>query len=238
MKAPAEYIWIEGTELKSKTLMLDIGSDFKPENAPDWDIDAGDQTLIMRPVYYAEDPARGRKGILFLTELYKNPEEPADTNHRAKLRISLASGTDAVLPVFAIQQCALGGVKEKLPPSTRRKVIETHIKFCNEAGLDIEFYDASSPGTIEFGIDLDNEKNGGALYTADQLWVARWLLEKSAEAHDTTVRFDKSHTLTVESLRALEDGTVSASQHKTSAEEDPYCALLSLLDKKEVVDGK
>jgi glutamine synthetase len=67
-----------------------------------------------------------------------------------------------------------------------RDLAEEHLDACLRAGLKISGMNAEvMPGQWEFQVGPV-----GPLAASDQLWVARWLLEKIAERHHLIVSFD------------------------------------------------
>jgi glutamine synthetase len=66
-----------------------------------------------------------------------------------------------------------------------REIVEEHLDICLDAGLNVEGINAEvAAGQWEFQIFAKGAKEAG-----DQIWVARYLLERTAEAHGVTINW-------------------------------------------------
>ena len=213
MAYQAEYIWIDGTEptrkLRSKTKIVADAS--KP---PVWGFDGSSTNqatghfsdCVLRPVFTCADPLRGPKDVLVMCEVLNPDFTPHATNTRAAA-VATAKQFARFEPMFGIEQeytffqdgrpygwpetgypapqgpyyCGVGGTK--LPG---REIVEAHTLACLRAGLAIEGTNAEvMMGQWEFQMGvLDTVAIG------DQLWTARWLLERIAEDFGVDVSFD------------------------------------------------
>ena len=213
MSYQAEYIWIDGTEptpkLRSKTRVIADGR--KPII---WGFDGSSTNqatghfsdCVLNPVFTCADPLRGPKDILVMCEVLNPDMTPHPTNTRAA---ALAAATKYARfePKFGIEQeytfyqdgrpygwpeegypapqgpyyCGVGG--DKMPG---REIVEEHTLACIRAGIGIEGTNAEvMMGQWEFQVGVL-----GTVEVGDQLWTARWLLERIAEEFDVDVNFD------------------------------------------------
>ena len=212
MSYQAEYIWIDGNvptrTLRSKTKIVSDGQ--KP---PVWGFDGSStgQALglssdcVLVPVFTCPDPLRGPKDVLVMCEVLNSDLTPHETNERAAA-VATAKAYASFEPRFGIEQeytffqdgrplgwpevgfpapqgpyyCGVGGSK-----MAGRDIVEAHVIACLKAGLAIEGTNAEvmmSQWEFQIGV-LD------AVAIGDQLWVARWLLERIAEEFDVEVSY-------------------------------------------------
>ena len=213
MSYQAEYIWIDGTEptrkLRSKTRIIADGK--KPFI---WGFDGsstnqatGDfSDCVLIPVFTCPDPLRGPGDLLVMCEVLNADMTPHPTNTRAAAA-ETAKKYASFEPMFGIEQeytffqngrpygwpedgypapqgpyyCGVGGAK--MPG---RDIVEAHTLACIRAGLGIEGTNAEvMMGQWEFQVGVLD-----TLAVGDQLWVARWLLERIAEEFDVDVSWD------------------------------------------------
>ncbi len=208
MKIKAEYIWIDGHSptpgLRSKTKILDKKIT-KVSELPKWGFDGSSteqaeghfSDCMLQPVFFVSDPIRGNPHILVLCEVLNADGTIHATNTRAKLREVLKKSKNED-PWFGIEQeytlfkdgrplgfpengfpapqgqyyCSVGGQN-----AFGRPLIEKHLDMCLAAGLSISGINAEvMPGQWEFQVGTL-----GALEVSDELWIARWLLNRLAE---------------------------------------------------------
>jgi glutamine synthetase len=209
----AEYIWIDGTEptrgLRSKTKI--VGDGKKP---PVWGFDGSSTNqatghfsdCVLMPVFTCPDPLRGPNDVLVMCEVLNPDMTPHATNTRAAL-VEAQKKYANQEPMFGIEQeytffkdgrpygwpevgfpapqgpyyCGVGGTK--MPG---RDIVEAHTLACLRAGLAIEGTNAEvMMGQWEFQLGVLSPVMMG-----DQMWVARWLLERIAEEFEVDVSFD------------------------------------------------
>jgi glutamine synthetase len=209
----AEYIWIDGSEptrkLRSKTKIVADG-----QEPPVWGFDGsstnqatGDKSdCVLNPVFTCADPLRGPHDRLVMCEVLNSDMTPHVTNTRAAA-VGAAQRFASFEPMFGVEQeytffkderpygwpavgfpapqgpyyCGVGG--SKMPG---REIVEEHTLACQKAGLAIEGTNAEvMMGQWEFQVGVL-----GAVEIGDQLWTARWLLERIAEEFDVDVSFD------------------------------------------------
>ncbi len=213
MAYKAEYIWIDGTEptakLRSKTKVLADGADL-----PIWGFDGsstnqapGDKSdCVLRPVFTCMDPIRGGSNKLVMCEVLYIDMTPHVTNLRAVLQ-GVADKYADQESLFGIEQeynffqegrplgFPLGGFPGPQGPYYcgvgadevyGREIVEAHLDACLEAGLSISGINAEvMPGQWEFQVGPL-----GPLDVADELWIARWLLNRIAEDFGVAVTID------------------------------------------------
>ena len=215
MKVKAEYIWIDGYEptagLRSKTKVLD-NTVASVSELPTWGFDGsstlqadgGDSDCMLKPVWMCPDPIRGGENILVMNEVCNADGTPHRSNARAAL-VETASKFANHNPWFGIEQEYVlmdgkqpaGWPSEGFPERPQgpyycsvgaedvaaRSMVEDHLDLCLEAGLEVSGVNAEVMlGQWEYQVGPLP-----ALEVADQLWVARWLLERVGEEYGLRV---------------------------------------------------
>ncbi|WBB59787.1 glutamine synthetase beta-grasp domain-containing protein [Streptomyces sp. WMMC500] len=209
----AEYIWIDGTQptakLRSKTKIVATGAE-----PPVWGFDGSSTNQaegsssdrVLKPVFTCPDPLRGGSDVLVLCEVLDTDLSPHASNTRAELR-EVAERFAGQEPVFGIEQeytffrgsRPLGFPENGFPAPQGgyycgvgadeifgREVVEAHLDNCLKAGLGLSGINAEvMPGQWEFQVGPL-----GPLEVADQLWVARWLLYRTAEDFGVSATLD------------------------------------------------
>lgn len=213
MTYKAEYIWIDGTaptaKLRSKTRILADGAE-----PPLWGFDGSSTNqatghssdLVLKPVASFPDPIRGGAHRLVLCEVFTTAGTPHPSNTRAALR-EVAERYAAQESLFGIEQeytffqgsRPLGFPENGFPAPQGgyycgvgadeifgRPVVEKHLDNCLAAGLGICGINAEvMPGQWEFQVGPL-----GPLEVSDHLWVARWLLYRTAEDFGISATLD------------------------------------------------
>jgi glutamine synthetase len=209
----AEYIWIDGSEptarLRSKTRILADGAEL-----PTWGFDGSSTNQaeghasdrVLKPVFSCPDPIRGGDDLLVLCEVFNIDGSAHETNTRALLR-PIAEQFVGQEAIFGIEQ-EYNFFKDGRPfgfpvngyPAAQggyycgvgadevfgRDVVELHMERCLIAGLAFCGINAEvMPGQWEFQIGPVD-----ALTVSDHLWIARWLLYRTAEEFDVAVTID------------------------------------------------
>lgn len=213
MAYQAEYIWVDGTQpsplLRSKTKIMPDGKE-----PPIWGFDGssteqatGDKSdCVLKPVWVCPDPIRGGDNVLVMCEVLLVDMKPHPTNTRAACE-KVAKKYAKHDPWFGIEQeytmLRLDGTPYGFPeggfPAPQgpyycgvgagrvvgRPIIERHTQACLDAGIAISGTNAEvMPGQWEFQVGP-----AGPLEASDQLWVARWLLQRIAEDYDVVISF-------------------------------------------------
>ncbi|WP_354643071.1 glutamine synthetase [Kitasatospora camelliae] len=213
MSYRAEYIWIDGTaptaQLRSKTRIL---ADW--DELPLWGFDGSSTNQaeghssdrVLKPVFTCPDPIRGGQNLLVLCEVLDTDMKPHASNTRAQLR-QVAVQFAQQEPLFGIEQeytlfqgsRPLGFPEGGYPAPQGgyycgvgageifgREIVEKHLEYCLAAGLGICGINAEvMPGQWEFQVGPLSPVD-----VADQLWVARWLLHRTAEEFGVRVTLD------------------------------------------------
>ncbi|WP_020527122.1 glutamine synthetase beta-grasp domain-containing protein [Flexithrix dorotheae] len=211
-KAKLEYIWLDGYKptqsLRSKTKIV---KDFsgKLEDCPMWSFDGssteqaegGSSDCLLKPVAIYPDPAR-KNGYLVMTEVLNADGTPHETNGRATI-----DDDDNDFWFGFEQEYFLWDPATDLPfgfpsggyPAPQgpyycsvgaknaygREIIEEHLDLCIEAGLNVEGINAEvAAGQWEFQCFAKGAQEAG-----DEIWVARYLLERTAEKYGLSINW-------------------------------------------------
>jgi glutamine synthetase len=247
MAYKAEYIWIDGTEptakLRSKTKILADGAEpgiwgFDGSSTNQAPGKASD--CVLQPVFTCPDPIRGGANVLVLCEVLLTDMTPHPTNTRAKLR-PVAEQYAAQEPMFGLEQEYTffeGSRPLGFPPAGfpapqggyycgvgadeifGRPIVEQHLENCLVAGLSISGINAEvMPGQWEFQVGPLSP-----LDVADQLWVARWLLYRTAED------FGASATLDPKPVKGDWNGAGCHTNFSTQAMREAYDPIITACD--------
>ena len=213
MKSKLEYIWLDGSKptqrLRSKTKIKENFSG-KLEDCPIWSFDGsstqqvtgGYSDLLLNPVALFPDPER-TNGYLVMTEVLNSDGTPHSTNARATI-----SNEDDEDFWFGFEQeyflydmntnMPLGFPRNGFPApqgpyycgvgarhAFGRDIVEDHFDLCIDAGLNIEGINAEvAAGQWEFQIFAKGARSAG-----DQVWLARYLLERTTEKYGVYVEW-------------------------------------------------
>jgi len=215
-RVQAYYIWIDGTGqgIRGKTKSLDKKPD-SVKDLPIWNYDGSstyqaegsNSDTYLHPVKIYPDPFRGGDNILVMCETYKYNKQPTDTNNR-KTCNEIMERAKGEHPWFGIEQeytlldqdgHPFGWPKNGFPGPQGpyycgvgadkvygRDIVEAHYRACMYAGIRISGTNAEvMPAQWEFQV---GPCEGIAM--GDDLWVARYLLERVAEEFGVVVSFD------------------------------------------------
>ncbi len=213
-KIKLEYIWLDGNEptqiLRGKTKVVD-SSKFsgKLEECDQWSFDGsstqqaegGSSDCILDPVYICNDPGRTNAYIVMCQVL--SPDGfPHPSNGRAMINDDDGDfwfGFEQEYTLWDKTTNKPLGFPEKGYPAPQgpyycsvgaknafgREIVEEHLDICLDAGLNVEGINGEvMAGQWEFQIFAK-----GAASAGDQIWVARYLLERVAEAYDVVVNW-------------------------------------------------
>ncbi len=210
--AKLEYVWLDGYKptqsLRSKTK---IEKDFsgKLEDCPMWSFDGssteqapgGSSDCLLKPVFICKDPQR-KDGYLVMAEVLKADGTAHESNGRATIE------DDDNDFWFGFEQeyflwnpetnkplgFPAGGYPGPQGPyycsvgannAYGRNIIEEHLDVCLEAGLNVEGINAEvAAGQWEFQIFAKGAKEAG-----DQIWIARYLLERIGEEYGVSINW-------------------------------------------------
>lgn len=209
-KSKLEYIWLDGYEptanLRSKTKIVeDFGGTLA--ECPLWSFDGsstrqaegGASDCLLKPVALYPDPDR-KNGWLVMTEVLNADGTAHVSNGRA-----LIDDNDNDF-WFGFEQeyflwdpetnLPLGFPKDQTPQGQfycsagaknafGREMVEEHLDQCLEAGLNIEGINAEvAAGQWEF-----QGFSKGAAEAGDEMWVARYLLERLGEKYGLAINW-------------------------------------------------
>jgi glutamine synthetase len=211
-KSKLEYIWLDGYKptqsLRSKTKIVNNFSG-KLEDCEIWCFDGssteqapgGSSDCLLQPVFICNDPQR-KNGYLVMCEVLS----PDGTAHPSNARATIDDDDNDFwfgfeqeyflwnpeinkplgFPVngFPAPQgqyyCSVGAAN-----AFGRNIVEEHLDVCLEAGLNVEGINAEvAAGQWEFQIFAKGAKAAG-----DQIWIARYLLERIGEAHGVVINW-------------------------------------------------
>ncbi|MGF7039502.1 glutamine synthetase beta-grasp domain-containing protein [Mucilaginibacter lappiensis] len=212
MATKLEYIWLDGYKptqsLRSKTK---IEKDFsgKLEDCPLWSFDGssteqapgGSSDCVLKPVFICKDPQR-KDAFLVMCEVLDSKGEAHESNGRAHIE-----DDDNDFWFGFEQEYFLWDPKTNKPlgfpaggyPGPQgpyycsvgannaygREIVEEHLDVCLEAGLNVEGINAEvAAGQWEFQIFAKGAKEAG-----DQIWVARYLLERIGESYGVAINW-------------------------------------------------
>lgn len=203
-KAKLEYIWLDGYEptqnMRSKTMVRDnFSGDL--EDCPQWMFDGsstrqaegGASDCLLEPVAIFPDPQR-INGYLVMCEVLNADGTPHSSNARSTIDDDDADfwfgyeqeyfimDADTQLPVGfpvggypgpqGLYYCSVGGKN-----THGRAFVEEHADLCLEAGINFEGINQEvACGQWEFQVFAKGAKRAG-----DELWVARYLLDRLTE---------------------------------------------------------
>ena len=211
-KSKLEYIWLDGyvptQSLRSKTKIVD---DFTGhiDDCPLWSFDGSSteqaeghsSDCLLMPVALFPDPDRNN-GYLVMCEVLNADGTPHASNARA-----LVQDDDKDFWFGFEQEYFLWDVETDKPygfPSSGypgpqgpyycsvgakntygREIIEEHLDLCLEAGINVEGINAEvATGQWEFQIFAEGAKEAG-----DQIWVARYIMERTAEKYGLAINW-------------------------------------------------
>ncbi|MBX2845987.1 MAG: glutamine synthetase beta-grasp domain-containing protein [Saprospiraceae bacterium] len=210
--AKLEYIWLDGFQpvqsLRSKTkIVKDFGGTL--EECPMWSFDGsstqqaegGSSDCLLKPVRLFPDPGR-KNGWLVMTEVLNPDGTPHESNGRATIddedkdfwfgfeqeyflwdpstNKPLGFPAEGYPEPQGQYYCSVGGKN-----AFGREIIEEHLDLCLEAGLNVEGINAEvAAGQWEF-----QTFDKGAKEAGDQIWLGRYLLERTAEKYGISIEY-------------------------------------------------
>lgn len=206
-KSKLEYIWLDGYEptanLRSKTKVVDNFSG-KLEDCQNWSFDggstkqavAGSSDCLLKPIAIFPDPNR-INGYLVMTEVLNPDGTPHESNSRARIDDDLDNDfwfgfeqeyfimdKHTQLPLGfpvggypgpqGMYYCSVGGKN-----THGRSFVEEHADLCIAAGLNFEGINQEvASGQWEFQLFAEGARKAG-----DEIWVARYLLDRLTEKY-------------------------------------------------------
>lgn len=214
----AEYVWIASVKNMTEPNMRSKARVFesKPasvDDVPCWNFDGSStgqaactesSEVVLVPVFMCTDPFRGAPHVLILCDSRTN-DEPSPREQA--LDVFLPDAVKRDQPWFGLEQeyvfmdasaAPLHWLKRTPRPGNKihycgvgvraawgRNLADEHLKMCIAAGLKVAGMNGEvMPSQWEFQIGPCVGIDAG-----DQLWMARYLLLRVAEAHDVEVSF-------------------------------------------------
>jgi glutamine synthetase len=212
MKTKLEYIWLDGyfptQNMRSKTKVVE-DFDGTVEACPVWAFDgsstqqaSGDSSdCLLKPVAIFPDPQRVN-GFLVMTEVMNADGTPHVTNARASIldddndfgfgfeQEYFLMDVETQLPLGfplggypgpqGMYYCSVGGKN-----THGRNFVEEHSDLCIEAGINFEGINQEvACGQWEFQLFAKGAKKAG-----DELWVARYLLDRLTEDYNYYIEY-------------------------------------------------
>ena len=211
-KSKLEYIWLDGyrptQSLRSKTLIVDDFSG-KVEDAPIWAFDGSSteqaegnaSDCLLKPCAAFPDPVRfGGNGWLVMAEVLNADSAPHVSNARATIDdddddfwFGFEQEYTIIDPETSLP---LGFPRDGFPPpqgpyytsvGTRfnhgREMVDQHVHICLEAGINLEGINSEvMMGQWEYQIFAK-----GAGRAGDEMWVARYLMERLSESYGVII---------------------------------------------------
>ncbi len=206
-KSKLEYIWLDGYKptqnMRSKTK---VENDFsgKLEDCPIWSFDGSStrqakgesSDCILKPIAIYQDPAR-KNAYLVMTEVLNADGTAHESNARATIDDNdedfwfgfeqeyFIMDTHTQLPLGfpiggypgpqGLYYCSVGGKN-----THGRDFVDEHADLCIAAGLNFEGINQEvASGQWEFQLFAKGAKKAG-----DEIWLARYLLDRLTEKYD------------------------------------------------------
>ncbi len=213
-KHKLQYVWLDGNEpmqqMRCKTQIIEDFSG-KLEDCPMWSFDGsstqqasgGSSDCLLKPVSIITDPQR-KNGYIVLTEVLSADGTPHPSNARATIEDEdkdfwfgfeqeyflwdpetnkpLGFPADGSDPAPQGQYyCSVGAAN-----AYGREIVEEHLDACLDAGLTVEGINCEvAPGQWEFQTFAKGAKEAG-----DQIWLARFLLDRVAEQYGIVINYE------------------------------------------------
>ena len=212
MKSKLEYIWLDGyyptQNMRSKTKVVEDFSG-KLEDCPTWCFDGsstkqaeGDSSdCLLKPVAIYPDPQR-INGFLVMTEVLNADGTPHETNGRSQIddddndfwfgfeQEYFIMDVDTELPLGfplggypgpqGLYYCSVGGKN-----THGRSFVEEHADLCIQSGINFEGINQEvACGQWEFQLFAKGAKKAG-----DELWIARYLLDRLTEEYGYYIEY-------------------------------------------------
>jgi glutamine synthetase len=212
-KYKLEYIWLDGytpvANLRSKTQIKEFAEFPTLEQLPYWGFDGSStqqaegksSDCVLKPVAVFPDSTR-INGVLVMCEvMMPDKVTPHPTNTRATILddpgawfgfeqeyFFYQDGRPLGFPEFgfpAPQGTYYTGVGYSNVGSVARQIVEEHLDICLAAGINHEGINAEvAKGQWEFQIFGKGSKR-----CADEMWVARYILQRLCEQYEIDVEF-------------------------------------------------
>jgi glutamine synthetase len=212
MRSKLEYIWLDGysptQNMRSKTKVV-LDFDGTLESCPTWafdgsstkQADGSSSDCLLKPVAIFSDPNRVN-GFLVMTEVLNADGTPHASNARAQIddddndfwfgfeQEYFIMDVETLLPLGfplggypgpqGMYYCSVGGKN-----THGRAFVEEHADLCIEAGINFEGINQEvACGQWEFQLFAKGAKRAG-----DELWTARYLLDRLTEDYGYYIEY-------------------------------------------------
>jgi glutamine synthetase len=210
LKSILEYIWLGGKgEIRSKTRVIhsflpcnaDCISDWNYDGSSTWQADSNSDTeIVLKPREVYKNPLIALNNTvcyLVLCDTYDSNGNPTSTNHRY-LANELFEKGEEYEPWFGLEQEYFMEIESKSVFSSdgfhycgksvnniERTIAEEHMLACIEAELNISGINSE---VANFQWEFQVGPCEGIM-AADQLIIARYLLERIAEKYDVKINY-------------------------------------------------
>ncbi len=211
-KYKLEYIWLDGytpvANLRGKTLIKEFDSFPALEQLPNWGFDGSStrqaegssSDCVLKPVGVFPDSTK-ENGAIVLNEVMLPDGSPHPSNARATILDDPGTWFGFEQEYFLYKDGKpLGFPKDGYPEpqgkyytgvgyssvgDIAREIVDTHLDLCLDAGINHEGINAEvAKGQWEFQIF-----GKGSRKAADEMWVARYLLERLCEGYGVDVNY-------------------------------------------------
>ena len=213
-KYKLEYIWLDGytpvPNLRGKTQIKEFASFPTLEELPLWGFDGSStqqaegksSDCVLKPVAIFPDSTRKNGAIVMCEVMMPDGTTPHPTNARATILddpgawfgfeqeyFLYQDGRPLGFPVDGFPKVGQGpyycGVGYKYMGDIARTIVEEHLDLCLDAGINHEGINAEvAKGQWEFQIFGKGSKRA-----ADEMWVARYLLNRVCEKYGIDVEY-------------------------------------------------
>ena len=210
-KYKLEYIWLDGYEpvphLRGKTRVASEAPK-SLDDCPMWGFDGsstqqaegGDSDCMLKPVALYPDAGR-KNAFLVMCEVMLPNGEPHPSNHRSTILDDENAWFGLEQEYFLFEDGRPLGWPEEGFPSPQgeyytgvgyrnvgaiaREIVDEHMELCHDAGINHEGINAEvAKGQWEFQIFAK-----GSRKCADDMWIARYLLERLCEKYGIYVEW-------------------------------------------------
>ena len=211
-KYKLEYLWLDGYQpvrnIRGKTQIKEYDSFPVLEQLPNWGFDGsstqqapgGSSDCVLVPVAIFPDSTR-KDGALVMSEVYTAEGKPHASNDRATILDDPGSWFGFEQEYFLYQDGRPLGFPEGGYPAPQgpyytgvgyrnvgdiaRQIVEEHLDICLDAGINHEGINAEvAKGQWEFQIFGKGSKRA-----ADEMWVARYVLQRLCEKYGLDVEY-------------------------------------------------
>ena len=205
-----EYLWLDGcnpTQIRSKTKVVKTSNKNKDFSIPIWGFDGssteqaegGSSDCVLKPVRVYPNPLELNSSVV-LCEVWNVDDTPHETNTRRLLEETITDIEDDIDEWVGFEQeytlyennRPLGWPEAGEPNpqgdyycgrNIGEKISREHLNACIDAGISICGTNAEVMlGQWEYQIGA-----GGSIHMSDDLWVARWLMERICENYELWV---------------------------------------------------